>query len=967
MPAERNRRGSVLLMAIGLLTIIAILASTFLIVSNLDSQEQAILSIKDQSDPLAQGAFKTVVSLALKDLWCDDDGNDGPFGANEGLTGVHAWQQYIDSPLAGERPKPADPNRIDAWLAREYDDADGASFPIRQPFTRINASTDNVANVPNADLDGDKILDAVKYKPYPDADISQPEYKFWMAVRVVDLAGKICLNTAGYLPTSAQMASPGAPLSRSPVLINLKQLLTQTAYDALDRERCNKQSKSLREFDTGCGRRLLMPHAAFKPFDIGDELFLLWCERLTPDTSAYVGRLYDTIGSDLIQANGPATPGGLPGPGDEAKRSLTTFSCTSARVRHPKVGEFERLTYLDLRDPNRDEIDQAIYNRAVRMISELKLTSDSSGDPCGSAIEQRMAAHFTANLRAYITPMEFARTSWPTFERDSVKYYGVKQDVVISEVFAKHFAKEAPDPNNEKETWGWGCAVELTNPSGINLNTGEFELWVGDSKLSMHSAQIPGGLSGNSFGKVVLYNFAKGDDASDANVNPDKLFGVPTAGWYQVPDMDFVGEGDRKVSLRRVVGSGSFVVDEAQLRAEGLNYKRKGNRDELEPESKPDQPVVCDMRRDDRHMVTGASGGVGNQALRARYNVGVWRRKEDRSGGVIHALGSNNVPGNEPDNWLTTGGGAVPSGKGAVYSAPIYQSDRAPGDVASQLLLLDSSGDLCNVYFCGPSSDLDGGFPQRILRDEDSTIFRDDAISGPSRGRLDFASPVSHGGYAAGSYPDVPPGSLFAEFFTNVPPDEERKREKSRIYGLVNVNAAPGKVLRALPWPDGIRVPEGAPELPAINDTEKNKIVARLIAYREQPTSGLVDGSRRNSTSVKAYLTPGEVAIPLAAYTDNLMQEQAGGANIDELRKRADYVWTRNYLYKSIADCVTTRSDVFAVYIMVQNGTSISSSRYKWHYIGVFDRSNVLKRTHAPATLMFTQINVWDTANNPKP
>ena len=39
MGSERRRRGSILLMAIGMLTIIAILVSTFLIVSNLDAQE----------------------------------------------------------------------------------------------------------------------------------------------------------------------------------------------------------------------------------------------------------------------------------------------------------------------------------------------------------------------------------------------------------------------------------------------------------------------------------------------------------------------------------------------------------------------------------------------------------------------------------------------------------------------------------------------------------------------------------------------------------------------------------------------------------------------------------------------------------------------------------------------------------------------------------------------------------------
>ena len=111
MIPRRNRRGSVLLMAIGLLTIVAILASTFLIVSNLDAQEADTLATKRQADPIAEAIFSTAIAYALKDLWVD--ANDGPFGdiEEDSPDANTAWSRFIDRP---GKDKKFD---LDEWLS----------------------------------------------------------------------------------------------------------------------------------------------------------------------------------------------------------------------------------------------------------------------------------------------------------------------------------------------------------------------------------------------------------------------------------------------------------------------------------------------------------------------------------------------------------------------------------------------------------------------------------------------------------------------------------------------------------------------------------------------------------------------------------------------------------------------------------------------------------------------------------
>ena len=54
---QYKRRGSVLLMVVGLLTIVAMLGSTFIFISYLDARQTQAVAERNHVDPLARGVL----------------------------------------------------------------------------------------------------------------------------------------------------------------------------------------------------------------------------------------------------------------------------------------------------------------------------------------------------------------------------------------------------------------------------------------------------------------------------------------------------------------------------------------------------------------------------------------------------------------------------------------------------------------------------------------------------------------------------------------------------------------------------------------------------------------------------------------------------------------------------------------------------------------------------------------------
>ena len=898
MAVTCRRRGSVLLMAIGLLTILAILASTFLIISNLDAQEAETLAVKAISEAVAERILHTAMVRIAEDRW--SDGNSPYAGLSGGPT---QWKYYVDSPGGG------DGERIDEWLADS--DPNRLSSPVFWSAVYDRSE----ANDPT-DTDGDGTHDAFLRRCFPTADAATREGKLRAAVRVVDLGAKVCLNTAG------DGDANDGPDTRSPALINLVRLLGDTvAAQSLYDDKIHKsrgggdgQAPTLKDYDTDCGRRLLSPAVPYNPFAIGDEVFLLWREPLYLESVANVGRLHTQIGPYLKELT--QETGGNQTLGDFYKRLLTTLSCTSAAVRRPNpANEFRELQYLDVWGD-----EQGVYRRMKLLLDQLGLGVD---DPR----RKQMASAFVSNLKTYLVA-ESSGKFQPTGETFTT--YGYRGDLVITEVVGKHYG---PSKQN-KQDWAWGCAVELLNPTdrGIPLLTEgnptykllvagrEVSLAVDDNRATLASRQ-----------KVVFYRLVLGADA-DGNMTARDFFGPILNGLaIDDPNFDFAGDGNApELLLVRNHADGQIPVDQVRGPRPGFPPDFPYVREPGDPAvvNAQQTPTFTSIQRHDRYELSDASGG-GTRSV-SRYLFPYYVSTNDPSAARLGRL-------NTADSVV------APRGNYAVTFQTVERTGTTP--------LLHSVGELCNIHLVSPIlgiSEKEITFGHRMVKDEFATVFPDSY----TRGKLPFApdansgagAGITYGGYSDPNYPDVPAGCLFAEFFTNVV-RHRRPSERGRLYGLVNVNTAPREVLRALPWPTSVQV-QTSPGVVQSLPVNRELLVEAILAYRQSPGGCGIANLRTQSSTLHVFLTPGEVAIPLAAY---MRREVLGSVSPGT----SGYYEALHAPYRAIADCIATRSDVFGVYIKVQYG---ALGRYRWHYLAIVDRSNVLIKGDAPALLLFCEV-----------
>jgi len=395
--------------------------------------------------------------------------------------------------------------------------------------------------------------------------------------------------------------------------------------------------------------------------------------------------------------------------------------------------------------------------------------------------------------------------------------------------------------------------------------------------------------------------------------------------------------------LARDVGGGVYVPVDKLI--PGYSTGGGGKSDPSPPRR------FVDIRRDDRYP-------------RARYNAALYAPAppEPDDEPVENRLGRYND---------LDGAGLVDDIDGRAQAAlPIICPGRPVLDV----------GELANIYLTGPFVETAGATSAHDLKPFTKRIL--DFTDSPAWGRLDLHPyKVKDIGYVPGTYPDVPAGTLLGELFTLVPPDETRKDESanpdeawSRIYGRVNINTAPKEVLEQLPWPKMV-----FGRLVDVHD-----LVNYVIAYREGMTydgrrysderqatdaSG-IRGLRKpaNKSDHRGFLTPGEIAVPLADYANKL----AGWTNysrtpehdpgIRDVVVDRDYILERDSLYRAVSNLITVRSDTYAVNIRVDlydNGDDPSSDPplRSWYYIAVIDRSNCRTPQDTPAVLLFSEVN----------
>jgi len=1008
-------------MAIGMLTILSILASTFLIISNLDAEETESLSVRACAEPAADG----LLAKAMAQIGADRAVTDETSGPYANLPpGPEGWVRYIDcghgaywDEVKGEfqEPEAADP-----WLASSYIVGDMTATGIGGHLTNIDANENNAGdyNFPviqfseggtytdgqsegnkHVDTDGDKVPDAV----LQDTGVSSPltdANNYWAAIRIVDLSSRICVNTGG-----GWYAGDGPydrPNGSGPAMIDLRAFFASRGgdvplYDLFHQgnggaikgrignhndttggtDDDHLASGSLKGYDRYCGRYLLGPaRPGYQPYGIGDEAFFLSACSYKDNISTFGGRLNDMLAPVSIQAIA------LP---DQMRRQLTTMSSVSAVVRQPEpLAGFTELLPVDSVQNAADF--QLVYNRMRLMLAKTGIGNSQTD-------QDRMAAHFAANLWAYCANVVLGNRfglgvgePWK-FQPAGANFaaFGLRQDMVITQVFARHIPNTQYDANDlTKDDSAWGYAVEIANPTLNVLVPGDYELEIKTEDGETTRINLAGGIppvflgasvSATTAPKHVYYDCGFG--ATRADNAPASLFGetVSSRLWIKKSGLDFrKGSPAMKITLYRVLVGERMPVDSVTVADTTGDLKYDTGIKPLDltgdAETAPTATETCiHIRRDDR-----MKNGVTHLA---RFNMAAYAEASNATNTLLGK--SNNVA----DGGLTVCTYTTIDNVDE-YSPGIYRprdaslvAPTARESMPTDDYFLPSLADLCNIYLTGPIRDFttntDEAFTTGILQTTRSKVFLDR----PDRGRMPTANPVPPttnnladmvDSAPSGIYPDVPPGYLFHEFFTRTPSHQARVNEKKRVYGLVNINtmglpknANVNSAAWWLPWPTespsgslagntGNRLSLGR------NGRAYNRATA--ISYIKQYRDMIDDCKDREGwteipglrstagSDVAGFLTPGEVAIPLAKYMDTIL----GG----DPTKDADYVRARNCLFGYISDCLSTRSDVYACYITVQHGSAPQGRR--WRYVAVIDRSNVIKPTDKPALLMLTPI-----------
>jgi len=1013
MTSMHNRRGSVLLMAIGMLTILAILASTFLVISNLDSEETESLSVRAYADPIVDG----LLAKAIAQISFDRQVNaaTGPYGAMLTIVpitdGLVSFMDYPHPYTTNANAETADP-----WLSRSYVPGPGPDAGISgqltnlvgpdligacagKTFLEVTTPETTYPDDQSGDCvctDGDKIPDAVLY----DTKISSPlggtdanTNTYYAAVRIEDLGARMCINTASGWDSSESQSN--RPLGSGPDMVDLRTFLDKrsgtaaavSVYPLLNagdttsgaKGRIGDATASTKDYGRYCGSYLLSPGKGYQPFGIGDEVFFLNACKYTDNLSQFGGRI-----NQMISANTGAANTLL----DNIRRQLTTMNSVSSVVRWPVRSTVPDANFTEPLVINtvQSEADcQLVYVR-------MKLMLEATGLGKTDYDRATMAAHFAANLWAYCSqggtgePWKFT----PAGQALAFTVYGLRQDLVITQVFARHISNSKYDANDpSKDDSAWGYAIEISNPTESERPLDDYEL---ELKSGANTVVVPlfgqTGLSSIAAApttatpttnpitpkKQVIYSYGFGP--ARATMTPAQFFGEapqPDLNWYQDSKFDFRKAPSSSISItlyRKVSGervpidfvtvgnNASFDLPyDTNLKPTDIS----GDYPAKKPPTKTDNPYV-NIRRDDRLKTAAATTGT----RLARFNLAMYKcdGPTENTGNLTGTkLGQPNGIAQPPDFNRCTYRTPI----SGIFSPGIYRPRNitvmvAPGareSMPQDNYYLPSLADLDNIYFAGPfrQGTTERPFTVGILQAAKSVLFTDRADSGRMP-TVNIAAPdVANSPQAIGKYPNIPQGFLFHEFFARTPGHQARSNEKKRIYGMININtvAIPANVTYNcaawwLPWPK--QTSSGTIATNAGNRLALGQAGAQYVL-------GGADGAisyirKYRDDTGQGFRTPGEVGIPLAKFVEEKLLGATGGAVPDAKLQDADYTRARNCLFGYISDCIATRSDVYACYVTVQHG-KIASGR-RWRYVAVIDRSNVINPTDKAALILLTQL-----------
>ena len=415
MRMTRKNSGSVVLLVVGLLTIIAMLGGTFVLIARLDRRQSKAIASSAPFRSIADGILTMIVIDRFNDLHIN---GDGPYGA---ATELDHLIDYADD----------DVDRILASIA-----TDGPGVHMSQ----IGALIGTV----EVDTDGDGEPDSVLC----DTGIPAKEGEtYFVAVRVIDGCGLVNTNIA-YFPEEA------SPTTNTKTLSVMNTSLVPVLGDAI--------CKDVR--DARLGDYAPVPMIAenyfswyvirplnieggvlFPTFDMSDMLAIRW---FGPGQTE-CGRLYHELGDKL----------------HATREYLTVWSSARTLLPVPVMNDNTAQTHkADLNKSDYEELFNAFYN-AIPPGSILAQ---------GTAAEKernrtRHAAQLAVNVMDFTDKdsdvtcenTDSSGGGLQAADGTPVTVYGIERQPFVTEAFGKRYKEVTEDGTI---THHYYYAVELFNP-----------------------------------------------------------------------------------------------------------------------------------------------------------------------------------------------------------------------------------------------------------------------------------------------------------------------------------------------------------------------------------------------------------------------------------------------------------------------------------------------------------------------
>jgi hypothetical protein len=785
-----KRRGSSILLVIGLLVLMAMVASTFLLIVHADRQDAASIESVSPLRHVAGAGLERVLADRLADLYI---GLNGPFdGIDNYYKAIDYPGQECDMGLSSGTPTSDgnDPSGILSW--RHLANLAGSAPPgvnydnVRPDNPGLFSTTGFTWNNPVGSGDAVPFYSGIN-------DLGGRQY--WLALRVEDLCGRTNVNVGGTDNWNALgnlAARVGVPMRVTDQILytvvgsgNSRPVMVGRGTDFQNDARydtwwANYVRRPLNTIGPGGAKPGALTDATYTPYAVPDMLMCGWGGAY-PDTK--FGPLHWAVANlgmpNLVTQLMSVRP------------YLTVWS--GDRILVPQLaGNLPQRVKADLNNSPLADLYAAFYNALPRRVP---------GDPAFSPAEEenwrRIAGQLAVNVWDFrdidsdvtVAKIDKYTVGGPNTIKyatdtdlqigndiavnlaNSIGVYGVERQPFITKLFYKATKSNPPAPAPAVITKSYS-AIELYNPYVTAIQLDNYALVVGGVPTPFTAGNtIPA-----NGGKLVICGVG--------GTIPDQLSAIKVAGGVVRIDLNALDlAADVKIVRKRNSSVGS--IQDVVIATKPSGFPGSGF---------------------DPGITKSVAWEWDDLYSRARYAVG-----------SLFVTSANDYTGTPPDN--------LGGNNGAIFPAT---STNPPCPVFVRNDKFINFGELFRLLAVGPSASQ--GLADRLT--DSSNLFN---------GRPALVENVASRYYPA-AVPTVPLGCLLQDYVTvNSPrygpdnPDGDGQlaaNSSGTMYGRLNINTVSDIPLRAVP---GVF-------LPAVNDGLKPQsadTAGSLIAYRD--TTGYKD------------------------------------------------------------------------------------------------------------------------------